>query len=376
MNKLSVYVHVPFCNAKCRYCDFVSFRAEKGVQEEYFAALKKEMLLRREEWEGSEISTVYFGGGTPSSVETRLVTDTLDFMKKNMTIRDDAEITVEANPESADREKLAAFRKAGFNRLSMGLQSANDETLRRIGRIHDSKRFMEAFHDARKAGFENINTDLMIALPEETSEDFRKSLDFVLSLEPEHVSVYSLILEESTPLYEDYEKGLYEENDELDRKMYHEAAECLEKAGYEQYEISNFARKGYLSRHNLYCWDYEEYAGFGLNAASFTGGTRKKNHSVLKEYLSGIESGKPSYEEHEKLDRSGMISEYIMLSLRKTEGLDFDAFKKRFLSDFRDLYGEEIKSCIDDGLALIKENHFRLTKKGLDLANEAMIRFM
>ena len=376
MNKLSVYVHVPFCRRKCRYCDFVSLDDSYHLAEDYFEILKKEIDIRKDEIGSREISTVYFGGGTPSSVDEIYITGILEHIRNSFRLRDDAEITVEANPESASFEKLACYRKAGFNRISMGLQSANDETLERIGRIHDFRTFEKAFDNARNAGFDNINVDLMLSLPKESIENFSHSLEEVLRLDPEHVSVYSLILEEGTPLFRDYEKGLYEEDDGLDRQMYHLAKDRLEEAGYIQYEISNFARKGYHSRHNMYCWDYEEYAGFGLNASSFVNGIRKKNSSLINEYLKGIRNSSPNYDEYEILSAEEKKKEYIMLALRKTSGIDMNDYLLRFSERFQDEYETQIKKLTDEGLCEMTASHFSLTEKGLDFANTVMIMFI
>lgn len=376
MNRLSLYVHVPFCRKKCRYCDFVSFKAGEDEQKIYFDALKKEMEIRAEEIGSREISTVYFGGGTPSSVKSEFITETLDHIYSAYNIRSDAEITVEANPESLTPEKAEALKKAGFNRLSMGLQSANNSTLKRIGRIHSFETFLKAFNDARSAGFDNINVDLMFSLPKETMEDFRNSLSAVTTLSPEHISTYSLILEEDTDLFKDYENGLYTEDDLLDRDMYHECMSELKKKGYEHYEISNFAKKGYHSRHNTYCWDYEEYLGFGINASSFFGGVRMKNTSSLNEYLSCMACGEISLEENQKLFKKDMMGEYVMLALRKTEGLDIKAFSGRFQEDFEETFKEEIAESIEDGLAEIRDGRFRLTCRGLDFASTVMMKFI
>ena len=346
------------------------------MAEDYFAMLKKEIDIRKDEMGKREISTVYFGGGTPSSVDERYITGILEHIAKNFRLRGDAEITVEANPESASYEKLSGFRKAGFNRISMGLQSANDETLERIGRIHDYKTFEKAFENAEKAGFDNISVDLMLSLPGESAENFSHSLDEVIRHDPKHVSVYSLILEEGTPLFRDYEKGLYEEDDDLDRRMYHLAKRRLKEAGYIQYEISNFARKGYHSRHNLYCWDYEEYTGFGLNASSFINGIRKKNASEINRYMDGIRNSSPCYDEHELLSEDEKKKEYLMLALRKTSGIDMNDYLLRFSERFQDEYARQIKDLTEEGLCETKDSHFRLTEKGLDFASAAMIMFI
>lgn len=376
MNNISIYVHTPFCKHKCYYCDFASYANSESYIKDYYEALKKEIILKKEQIKSRNISTLYFGGGTPSYVDSKYIGEIINSIKSNFNFENNAEITIELNPESVTKEKLQDYKKFGFNRLSMGLQSANNETLKRIGRIHTVEKFKEAFLLSREEGFKNINVDLMFSLPKEKLINFIDSLEFVLTLNPEHISSYSLILEKGTKLYDYYKNNNIEQNDVLDRQMYHYLIQKLNEYGYNQYEISNFAKEGYESRHNLRCWDFYDYIGFGSNASSFIDNKRITNKENIKEYIEDIEKNILPIKEEHLLTKDELIGDYIMLALRKTKGLNIDNFNKKFNLDFENIYKEKINKFKEMGLVQIKNNHFCLTYKGLDFANIVMMEFI
>ena len=282
-----IYVHIPFCVSKCAYCDFVSFPGcESDVKLEYIEALKREIRLKmasdilnnpKEDFKDRVVDTIYIGGGTPSTVDSKLIGEVLEEIRNRYTVANDAEITIEVNPGTITKEMLAQYKKFGINRISMGLQTSNDKLLKLLGRIHSFEEFKEAYRLVKNAGFKSINVDLMIGLPYQTVEDVNNAIIELKSLFPDHVSLYSLINEEGTPLTNKIEKGEVPECDEdLERKMYWQAKHALEEAGYYQYEISNFARPGRESKHNLNCWNQESYIGYGLASHSYYENVRYK----------------------------------------------------------------------------------------------------
>ncbi len=311
-----------------------------------------------------EVSTVFFGGGTPSILPARRIPRILEEIRKVFPLREDAEITIEANPGTMDGEKLHAWREAGVNRLSMGLQSADNRELRLLGRIHTWEEFLDNYRLARKAGFRNINVDLMSALPGQTCEDWVNTVEKVLVLHPEHISAYSLIIEEGTPFY-----GRYEGHPELlptedtDRRMYEDTRRILHEHGYERYEISNYARPGYECRHNLGYWNRTEYKGFGLGAASLLGRVRSVNQSDLKEYLAGNYSG-----EREDLSEQAVREEYFFLGLRKMEGVDPGPYRAHYKELLEKL---QMQRLIEE-----KNGRICLTNRGIDVSNYVLAQFL
>lgn len=268
MKEIGIYVHIPFCKQKCKYCDFVSFANKFEIQEKYINTVLKE--VENCEKKDFKVNTIYFGGGTPSLLESNLIIKVLNKIKEKFEVKENAEITIEVNPGTVNKKKLEQYKNNGFNRISIGLQSANNDILKTIGRIHTFEEFEECFEFAKEVGFKNINVDLMLALPTQKMEDLKDSLNKVISLKPNHISLYSLILEEGTILEKEVIEGLYVlPDDDVERKMYNLTKKILEKSGYVHYEISNFAKKGFESQHNLNCWNQEEYLGFGLAAHSY-----------------------------------------------------------------------------------------------------------
>lgn len=377
MKNLGIYVHIPFCKKKCEYCDFVSFSNENENQKRYIEDLSKD--VEKTGIEGYKVNTIYFGGGTPSYIEPELIIKVLDKIKSKYKISKKAEITIEVNPGTTNKAKLEQYRKAGFNRISIGLQTTSDRLLKQIGRIHTYEEFLETYQQAREVGFENINVDLMLALPTQTMEELVESVNKVIDLKPEHISIYSLILEEGTPLYKKVQKGELELLDEeLERKMYWKTKEILEKNGYIHYEISNFAKKGYESKHNTNCWNQEEYIGFGVSAHSYLENKRFSKPSNLQEYMNNIESGEfyKNIQMNEEQDREAKAKEYMLLGLRKLAGVSISEFERKFEINPLFYFRFEISKLEEEGLLEVDLDDIRLTAKGLDLANQVFEEFV
>lgn len=381
--KLEIYVHIPFCAKKCAYCDFLSFPAGRGVQERYVDCLIEE--IRQFELAGDyQVSSVFLGGGTPSILPGEDIAGILDVIKERFPHWEslEPEITVECNPGTLTKEKLACYKRAGVNRLSIGLQSAQDAELAALGRIHSYERFLESFFLAREAGFTNINVDLMSALPGQSPESWRDTLRRVCRLSPEHISAYSLIIEEGTPFYEVYhEDARRRENgdepeclpsEEIERQMYEETKQILEKYGYGRYEISNYAKEGCACRHNIGYWNRTDYIGFGLGASSLQNPLRYRNTSVLGDYLEGDFSKK----ELLVLTKDNQIEETMFLGLRMTEGVSLQEFEERFSCPAKVVYGKQIRDLEEKGLLMEKNGRVMLTEKGVDVSNRVLTEFL
>ena len=376
-----IYIHIPFCAKKCNYCDFISFENKNNMIEEYINALKKEI----EEFDFSkyEVTTIYLGGGTPSYIKENYIVEILELIKNkistNKTKWDDIEITIEVNPGTVTKEKLKAYKNIGINRLSIGFQSTNDKLLKQIGRIHNYEEFLNTYNLAKKIGFNNINVDLMIALPNQTIEDIKESLEKIVSLDPNHISVYSLIVEEETLIAKQLEEGKIElPSDDEERRMYWYVKDFLELYGYNHYEISNFSKNGKESKHNLNCWNQEEYIGFGLASHSYIDGIRFCNISNLEKYIENINNldfNKNKIIE-EKQTKEDMEKEFMMLGFRKIEGVDISKFKEKYLENPIFLYRKELDKLVKEGLIEVDLNNIKLTNKGLDLANLVFEEFV
>ena len=384
-----IYVHIPFCIKKCAYCDFVSFGGcDDNLKERYVEALKKEIRDKdakdvlendEEKFSNNIVDTIYIGGGTPSVIDSKYIGEILDEIKKKYSVSEDAEITIEVNPGTIDEEKVNDYKRFGINRISMGLQTSDNGLLDLIGRIHTYEEFEEAYKLVKKVGFENINVDLMIGLPTQTLEDVSKSVMKVISLFPTHVSLYSLINEEGTPLTQDIEDGFLPECDEdLERKMYWEAKYTLESAGFFQYEISNFAGIGKESKHNLNCWNQESYIGYGLASHSYYKNIRFSNTTNINEYIDKINLGniKDIINIEEIQDDISKEKEYIMLGLRKFEGVNSNLFKEKFGKDLFIEYKNEIEKLEKEELITKRLDGIALSKKGIDFANLAFEEFV
>lgn len=363
MKELGLYVHIPFCAKKCDYCDFISYCNKNDKIEEYIKVLKEEIKsnLNNKEY---KITTIYIGGGTPSFIDSKYIIEILNIIKEKYDL-ENTEITIELNPGTVTQEKLLDYKEAGINRLSIGLQETSNELLKQIGRIHTYEEFIETYNLARKLGFKNINVDLMIGLSNQSIQNIKESLNKVISLNPEHISVYSLILEEGTKLYQKYEnKEIELPDEELERNMYWYVKNTLENNGYNHYEISNFSKKGYESKHNLNCWEQREYIGFGLNAHSYIDGVRYSNTENLEEYIN-----KTDKIIHEKQSIEDMKKEYMLVGLRKIEGVSIQKFEEKFVENPIFLFRNELKKLVEQELLEVDGDIIKLTNKGLDLAN-------
>lgn len=406
---------MPFCVQKCRYCAFLSFSAEGSPRKEYMDALEKEIKLRsaleRERGTDKPADTIYIGGGTPSVMDIAAMSEMIKTLKRSFEIKPDAEFTLEANPATLGRKdgvmlaKLQAYKFMGVNRLSMGVQSMDNDRLHYLGRIHTAENVARDMEIIRRKGFSNVNLDLMFSVPGESTEDAMRDLERILALAPEHISCYSLQIEEGTPFGEMAESGeLTEVPDEEDRETYHRICRRLRDAGYEHYEISNFAKKGddpaapgpYRSRHNSLYWNMDEYIGLGLGASGFINGVRYKNTSDLEEYLAVLEEGRlPVAEEHRNTAFDN-ISEAVFTGLRRREGIRYEDAVRAYMDavdaerpeilpgdDFRDVFWdifaearEEALGYAGRGLLIISDEGLKLTEQGIDISNSIMSLFV
>ena len=374
---IGLYIHIPFCRQKCLYCDFPSWAGKEGQMQGYVDALTKEIENRGKEYKGKKVISVFFGGGTPTTLEISMLEQLMQAVFQNWDISEDAEITTEANPGTLDREMAQALRKVGFNRLSMGVQAWQNHLLKSLGRIHSIEVFQDNFRAVREAGFENVNTDLMFALPSQTMADWQETVKNIVAMGPEHVSAYSLILEEGTPFYDKYEKGeISPAEEELDREMYQWAVEYLAEMGYEQYEISNFAKKGRQSRHNRIYWQAEEYLGMGLGSHSYMEGERFHNIYDLQEYIKTDGDVSLLKEDVEVIIEEDAMGEFMFLGLRLMEGVTFERFRERFGCEMKNIYGKQIDSLVKDGLLEEDETGIRLTARGVDISNFVFEKFL
>ena len=370
--ELGIYVHIPFCVKKCYYCDFISYPNKSDMQEEYVKKLIKEIEDNKELLEKNNITTIYIGGGTPSSINPDLIRNVLNKICEvaNIKNRENIEITIEVNPGTVTKNNLQMYKNCGINRISIGLQSTNDKILKRIGRIHNYEQFLNTYNWAVDTGFNNINVDLMLGLPAQTIEDLKKSLENIVNLKPmpNHVSVYSLIIEEGTKIEKMINAGelkLPEEEDE--RNQYKYTKNFLELKGYKHYEISNFAKPGYESKHNMNCWEQKQYIGFGLAAHSYINAKRYSNTCNLEEYLSN--TSKDIKTIHEEQNTEDMKKEYMLLGLRKLEGISISKFKEKFGENPIYMFRKELQKLVDEDLLVVDLDNIRLTNKGLDFAN-------
>ena len=402
--ELGIYIHIPFCQHKCDYCDFISFSNKQKFIKNYMEAVKKEIgnyFKDKTLLETYTVTTIYIGGGTPSYINSKYICEIMhvleENLKNNMVKMEDMEITIEVNPGTVNKEKLEQYRNAKINRLSIGLQSTNNEMLKQIGRIHTYEQFLETYQMAKEVGFENINVDLMIGLPNQTIEDIKRSLQEIVQLNPTHISVYSLIIEEGTVIAQKIENHqLQEIDEELERNMYWYVKNTLELNDYTHYEISNFAKEGKESKHNMNCWRQKEYIGIGLAAHSYLNYVRYTNTSEMEQYVTRMNNlngqivndilklsknkEKASLEEKEKniettyeieevQDVEDRKKEYMLLGLRTIEGVSISKFKEKYIDNPIFLFRKELEKLVEEKLVAIDGDYIRLTNKGLDLAN-------
>lgn len=391
--ELSLYIHIPFCVRKCGYCDFLSAPADEKARDRYVQAL----LMEIERYRGTEtadrkIKTLYIGGGTPSILSVNQLDCIMQKIKCTFNFYDDIEASMEMNPGTASKEKCRALYQMGINRLSIGLQSTNDKELKTLGRIHSYEDFLNTYTWCREAGFQNINVDLMAALPYQTVESYTIGLRKIIRLAPEHISAYSLILEEGTPFYQKYNSGCYPlPDEEQERLMYRETEQILAQAGYERYEISNYAKKGYACRHNLVYWQGGDYLGLGLGSSSYMDGVRFHNTTDFNTYVN-----QGAYvEDREELSVQAKMEEFMFLGLRVMAGVSGTEFEKRFGKTMEDVYGDVLRKHEEEGLLQIERKEDRkeaaaaepakgktniekvmLTTKGVDVSNYVFADFL
>ena len=398
--KLEIYVHIPFCAKKCAYCDFLSFPGNMRMRREYTDKLLEEIRIQSSFVREYQIDTIFLGGGTPSILDAADITAIMGALKEHYDIAPDAEVTIEVNPGTVKMEGLAAYREAGINRVSMGLQSADDTELRYLGRIHTYDEFLKSFQRVRMAGFTNVNVDLISAIPGQTPESWRNTLKKTAMLKPEHISAYSLIVEEGTPYYDRYgghvEMEGYEmspeerrilmalpdlPDEDTEREMYYMTRNCLGEQGYERYEISNYARPGFECRHNVGYWTGTGYLGLGLGASSYLEGCRFHNTSDFQSYVSAHFDDKAEFnqtlrQDFEQLSVKSKMEEFMFLGLRLTRGVSAEGFITRFGQSIRNVYGGVIDKLEREGLLEHKNGYYRLMERGLDLSNYAMSLFL
>lgn len=373
---MELYLHMPFCVRKCAYCDFLSFPTDQETQNLYTRRLREDIDAMGKKYGDIPVDTIFIGGGTPSVPDSALIVGIMEHVRKAFHVAEGAEISMEANPGTVTREKLTDYRRAGINRLSFGLQSANDRELKLLGRIHTWAEFLESFHLARECGFTNINIDLMSALPGQTRESWKDTLKRVTDLNPEHISAYSLIIEDGTPFGEKYgsEEGrklLPDEDSE--REMYHETKRFLRDCGYERYEISNYAKPGRACRHNIGYWTGLPYLGLGLGASSYMDGCRFAVNSDMKQYL---EEKPGMFTDVEKLTKKDMEEEFFYVGLRMTAGVSLPEFERRFGVPAKDVYPGLMEMFVEEKAAVFQGDRFVLTDYGLDVSNYIMAQFL
>lgn len=363
----SLYVHIPFCIKKCFYCDFNSY-SDFSAEDQYFDALLKEI----DNIDYNNFSTIFVGGGTPTSVTNK----NLEKLLKKLSKYNVSEYTFEANPGTVDYQKLKMMKYYGVNRISLGLQAYQDSLLLKLGRIHKFDDFLKSFDAARSANFSNINIDLMFGIPDQTLKDWIETLNAVLKLNPEHLSCYGLIIEEETPFYDLYKNNkLILADEDTEREMYYRAVEVLNWNKYIHYEISNFSKENYECNHNITYWKDDEYIGVGAGAHSYVGNRRYCNYKSISEYIESMDSNNPVAEEN-VLTNLEEISEYMFLGLRMLEGVTFENFKNRFTLNMLDVYDKQIQKSIKNGLLDMNSSGIYLTKRGIDLSNQVFSEFI
>ncbi|APC07702.1 radical SAM family heme chaperone HemW [Neomoorella thermoacetica] len=379
VNKAShIYIHIPFCVRKCNYCDFISYPEQSPeVMAVYCRLLEEEMKLAAGTWQPGPAATVFLGGGTPTILPADLLERILVAVEGYFNRQPEAEVSVEANPGTITLEKLRVLRSAGVNRLSLGVQSFDDRLLKAMGRIHRRRDIYQAYHLARRAGFANINLDLIFGLPGQTLEDWQATLREALALQPEHLAAYSLQVEEDTPWGRLAAAGnLNLPGEELELAMYQEAREKLAAAGYQQYEISNFARPGHRCRHNVTYWLNHPYLGLGAAAASSWRGERWQNYKNLEQYGAALSAGQLPRAEIEVTTPRQQMAETMFMGLRLLAGVNLQAFRQRFGKDAREVYAGEMERLLRAGLVEVRGHHLKLTERGLPLANEVFAAFV
>ena len=373
---LELYIHIPFCIRKCNYCDFLSFpETESGIAQ-YCHALKEEIKRTGDQAEGIGVRSVFIGGGTPSILEAEQITEIMTCIRNNFSIEKNAEITTESNPGTLNAEKLNCYHELGINRLSIGLQSTDDDCLRRLGRIHTFQEFEKNYEQARKSGFQNINIDLLSGLPGQSLRGYEDTLNRVTELKPEHISSYSLIIEEGTPFYKSDSVLQQLPDEDTERKMYERTKEILAQQGYERYEISNYARQGRECIHNLGYWEQVPYLGMGLGASSFYNGARFSNERNFRKYLSTPYLPFEHREDYVQVSREEQMEDTMIFGLRKMKGISVSEFEREFGTPIWEMYGSVIERYSNLGLLIQEGDVLRLTDAGIDVSNRIFEDFI
>lgn len=378
MKNLGIYVHIPFCRQKCNYCDFYSVNWNDESEDKYIEAVINEIKGYRDKLKGKyKADTIFFGGGTPTIIKPENLSRIKEGLSDILEIEKQSEISMEANPNTLTWEKLKGYKEIGINRLSIGIQSLNDEILKKIGRIHNSLEALEAIERAKNMGFENINADIMFNIPGQTVKDIEDTLYKIIERGVKHISFYSLKLEKGTPMYAmEKNNKIIMPDEEYERDMYYAGREVMAKNSLFQYEISNFAEAGFECRHNLKYWNQEEYIGLGPSAHSFLNNTRYSNPSDLKLYCECDNSRSFERIILEELGKDDLMFEYIMLRLRLKEGLNVKDFNNIFSADFKKIYSMQINYLIKNNLLKVVGDNIRLTEKGMDISNYVIEEFM
>jgi putative coproporphyrinogen dehydrogenase len=381
MKKLELYVHIPFCEEKCKYCDFLSFKADDGEKKAYVTQLIEEIKAQGQNYSDYLVSSIFIGGGTPTTLNGIWILDIMNAIRENFMVETDAEVSIECNPGTLSTSKIMHIKKAGVNRISFGLQSSIEEELKELGRIHTYKDFLQSYQLAREYGFTNINVDLMSGLPKQTIDSYKTTLKRVCALKPEHISAYSLIIEPGTPFFEKYgsEEGaqlLPGEN--TDREMYALTKSILKEHGYERYEISNYAKPGRECRHNIGYWTGVSYLGLGVGASGYVMNRRFHVESDYRKYMSVKmqQDITPLYCDIEELDIKANMEEFMFLGLRLTKGVSRHEFNEKFGVDMFEVFDRQIKRNMMLKLMEYNSPYLRLTEKGLDLSNMVMSDFL
>ena len=374
---LGLYIHIPFCVKKCAYCDFLSWSGDKEQRVDYVRALEQEILSYKNFAEDYQVSTLYFGGGTPSVLEGELLERIMEAIRRTFQIEEKAEVTLEMNPGTALKEKLELYKKLGINRLSMGIQSVKNENLKLLGRIHTYEDFLESYCMAREAGFDNLSGDLISSLPGQTLAEWKEELEILMETPLEHVSVYQLIIEEGTEFYKKY--GECEEllpDEETSREIYLWTGKYLKSRGFEQYEMSNYAREGKQSAHNLRYWERKDYLGLGLGGASMIRNMRMSNTRDWDKYMAYCRDPGKIREEVEVLEESGQMEEFMFLGLRKTRGISKKEFRRTFGKDIDLVYEKTLEKYLKNGMLQESGDRIFLSEEGILLSNQVFADFL
>lgn len=377
MKKLGLYVHIPFCERKCNYCDFYSLVKTNEIENRYVDALLFEIKSYKDRCRNYEVDTVFIGGGTPSYLKSENIKLIMQEINNTFLISNDCEITIEANPNSINKDKALLYKSYGINRISLGIQSLDDSILKLVGRLHDSDEAVKAIRAIKEAGISNINADIMFGIPSQNVENIIKSLSRIIKEDVKHISFYSLKLEEGTPMFLMEKNGLIKTlDDDIEREMYYAGREYMENNGYVQYEISNFSKANYECRHNIKYWTCGEYIGFGPFAHSCFEDKRYNNISDINIYCENFNNPQKYRQLNEILNKESKIFEYIMLGLRMNKGIRIDDFNNKFDVNFLETYKKQIEKLLNNNLIILNNNTVKLSKKGMDISNYVFEEFM